>query len=101
MPTKALAQRVGRLEARLRSNIGPSSPMLTLLREYPALTMSAAGMSPDPWQASLLQSRAERILLLCSRQSGKSTAAAARALSTALRTPGALVLLLSPSLRQS
>jgi hypothetical protein len=39
--------------------------------------------------------------LLCSRQSGKSTASAALALRTALLASGALVLLLSPSLRQS
>jgi hypothetical protein len=40
-------------------------------------------------------------LLLCSRQVGKSQTAAALALLTVLREPGALVLLLSPSLRQS
>jgi hypothetical protein len=40
-------------------------------------------------------------LLLCSRQSGKSTAAAALALRAALLEPGSLVLLLSPTLRQS
>jgi hypothetical protein len=41
------------------------------------------------------------MLLLCSRQAGKSQTAAALALVTALRTPGALVLLLSPTERQS
>jgi hypothetical protein len=40
-------------------------------------------------------------LLLCSRQAGKSTAAAALALREALLWPGSLVLLLSPTLRQS
>ena len=30
------------------------------------------GIKPDPWQADLLQSRAKRIILNCSRQSGKS-----------------------------
>jgi hypothetical protein len=39
--------------------------------------------------------------MTCSRQAGKSTTAAAIALKTALLKPGALVLLLSPSLRQS
>src|SRR5262249_55613339 len=42
-----------------------------------------------------------RTLALCSRQSGKSTAAAALALHQALTRPGSLVLLLSPTLRQS
>jgi hypothetical protein len=41
------------------------------------------------------------MLLLCCRQSGKSTAAALVALHTALYRPGSLALLLSPSLRQS
>ncbi len=64
--------------------------------------MTLAGFaSPDPWQLDLLASRAARILLNCSRQAGKSTVTAALALRTALLEPGALVLLLSPSLRQS
>ena len=48
-----------------------------------------------------MRSEALRVLLLCSRQSGKSTVAAALALKTALLVPGSLVLLLSPTLRQS
>ena len=55
---------------------------------------------PDPWQASLLRSRAPWILLNCCRQSGKSTTTAAVALHTAIYDPG-LILLVSPSLRQS
>jgi hypothetical protein len=39
--------------------------------------------------------------LLCSRQAGKSQSVAAVALKTALLEPGSLVLLLSPTLRQS
>ncbi len=42
-----------------------------------------------------------RALLLCTRQAGKSTATALYALHEALYGPPALVLLLSPSLRQS
>ena len=55
---------------------------------------------PDPWQARLLRSCAPWILLNCCRQSGKSTTTAAVALHTALYDPG-LILLVSPSLRQS
>ena len=58
-------------------------------------------MSPDPWQVRLLRTRAERTLLLCSRQSGKSTVTAAMALHEVLFRPKSLVLLMSPSLRQS
>lgn len=58
-------------------------------------------MEPDAWQERVLRSGAGRLLLCCSRQSGKSTVTAALALHAALRRDGALVLLLAPSLRQS
>src|SRR6266511_3620863 len=67
----------------------------------PDRVMTAVGMFPDPWQRDLLRSPSARHLVLCSRQSGKSETAAALALHTALLQPGALVLLLSPSERQS
>jgi Terminase large subunit, T4likevirus-type, N-terminal len=61
----------------------------------------AAGIAPDPWQARVLRSTAPRLLLNCSRQSGKSTTSATLALHTALYHAPALVLMLSPGLRQS
>jgi hypothetical protein len=61
----------------------------------------ACGFEPDPWQRKVLESNARKHLLLCSRQSGKSTTTALKALRTAVYSPGALVLLLSPSQRQS
>jgi hypothetical protein len=61
----------------------------------------AVGMDPDPWQQDLLRSEAPRVLLNCSRQSGKSTMAAILALHQALYFPGSLVLVLAPALRQS
>jgi hypothetical protein len=67
----------------------------------PAYLMQRAGMTPDPWQVEALRSRAQQLLLLCSRQSGKSTVAAVLAMHTALYAPGSLTLLLSPTLRQS
>jgi hypothetical protein len=63
--------------------------------------MTDAGMPPDPWQARLLRTAPSRTLLLCSRQVGKSQTAAALALRAAFCEPPALVLLLSPTLRQS
>jgi hypothetical protein len=63
--------------------------------------MEELGLSPDPWQQQFLRSAAQRQLLLCTRQAGKSTTTAVLALHEALYTPRALVLLLSPSLRQS
>jgi len=67
----------------------------------PAAFSRGVGIAPDNWQTSVLRSVAPRILLNCSRQSGKSTTAATMGVWTALYEPGALVLLLSPSLRQS
>jgi len=60
-----------------------------------------AGIVPDAWQADLLRSEAKQMILLCSRQSGKSTISSVLGLHTALYQENALVLLLSPSLRQS
>lgn len=59
------------------------------------------GLETDPWQLRVLRSGAKRILLLCARQCGKSTTTAILALHTALFFANSLVLLLSPSLRQS
>jgi hypothetical protein len=61
----------------------------------------AVGIEPDRWQADLLRSTAARILLNCARQSGKSTVAGVLAVHAALYEAGALILLLSPTLRQS
>lgn len=66
-----------------------------------AFASEALGFESDPWQSRVLRSTARRQLLCCSRQSGKSTTAAALALHQAVSFPGSLVLLLSPSLRQS
>jgi len=67
----------------------------------PVRFAEAAGIVPDDWQADVLRSGASRLLLNCSRQSGKSTTTGVLAVWTALYDAGALVLLLSPSLRQS
>jgi hypothetical protein len=67
----------------------------------PAILMETIGLEPDEWQRSVLHSTCDRLLLLCCRQAGKSTTTAVLALHTALFQAGSLVLLLSPSLRQS
>jgi hypothetical protein len=67
----------------------------------PALLMNGLGLPPDPWQEQFLRSRSKRQILLCTRQAGKSTTTAVLALHEAINANGALVLLLSPSLRQS
>ena len=67
----------------------------------PVLVAEEAGIEPDSWQADVLRSASARLLLNCSRQSGKSTITSVLAVHTAIYKPGALVLVLSPSLRQS
>lgn len=57
--------------------------------------------APDPWQEKFLRSRAPRICLNCSRQSGKSTSVAVLALWEAIHRPKSTIVLDSPSLRQS
>ena len=73
----------------------------TAIRLDPSLVMDLLGFQPDPWQRELLRSQAGRVLLLCSRQLGKSTAAACVALSEACFHDESLVLLVSRSERQS
>ena len=59
------------------------------------------GLEPDPKQIEVLQSKATRGILNCSRQWGKSTIAAAKAVHLAYTQPDSLILIASPSKRQS
>jgi hypothetical protein len=93
MPS-TLAREVARLKARRPSR----------LRAVPRDRVAFArmlGIEPDDWQADFLTSDATRVLMNCSRQSGKSTVAAIRALHEALTMPGSLTLILAPAERQA
>jgi hypothetical protein len=84
------------IEQLLRQHLGTQS--------HPASPVDFArslGIDPDPWQAQVLTSTNRRLILNCSRQSGKSTSTAILALHRALTRPGVLILLVSPSDRQS
>ena len=59
------------------------------------------GLDLDARQEEVLRSTAKRGILNCSRQWGKSTVAAAKAVHRAYTRPGSLVLVASPSERQS
>lgn len=61
----------------------------------------AVSIDPDPWQQDALHSEASRQLYNCARQTGKSTVSAVLSVHTALYEAGSLVLLVSPTLRQS
>lgn len=92
------------LVARLETQVAARPAALRTLDQLavdPDQVMTRANLAPDPWQHQVLASTMAQILLLCSRQAGKSTVAAALAVRAALLQPEALVLVLSPSLRQS
>jgi hypothetical protein len=59
------------------------------------------GFKPDPWQADLLRSRQRKIILNCSRQSGKSTACAALGLHESIYRRPSFGLVIAPSQDQS
>ncbi len=72
----------------------------------PAETRAAGGeewlgFEPDARQGALLRRDVRRLLLNCTRQWGKSTITAAKAVARAQERPGSLTLVVSPSARQS
>jgi phage terminase large subunit-like protein len=74
----------------------------------PVILMRDAGLVLDPWQAKLMRSTAhtapnaeKRVLMLCARQTGKSTTAASMALHRAYYESGASIAIFSPSQNQS
>lgn len=89
---RTLQTRLARLAARVAPPVVARSPLETA---------AAAGFDPDPWQTDVLTGTARRWLLNACRQSGKSTTTSVLAVHEAVYVPDSLVLLLSPSLRQS
>jgi phage terminase large subunit-like protein len=70
--------------------------------EMDAVTLANfAGFELDAWQRDVLSSDSHQIILLVTRQGGKSTVSSIRALHRAIDRRGSLVLLLAPAYRQS
>ena len=67
----------------------------------PAYLFLDAGYTPDPWQAEVMRCRGDRVLLMASRQVGKSLTTSMVAIHTAISRDDALILLFAPSQRQS
>jgi len=59
------------------------------------------GFAPDSVQAAILRSSASRLILCCTRQFGKSTITAIKALHHAWTRPESLVLIAAPTARQA
>jgi len=93
--TASVLHRIERAHAAATALYGP------LVTPSAVELFTAAFGPPDPWQRAVLQSDAARLALNITRQGGKSSVAAAKAAHVALSVPGSLVLVLSPSLRQS
>lgn len=78
---------------------GIGSDFLTCLE--PTELMLAAGFEPDDWQPQVMRFDGPRLLVNCARQTGKTTVTACKAVHKAMFEPQSLVLVGSPSLRQS
>ena len=59
------------------------------------------GYHPDPWQEQVLRSRSKKIILNCSRQSGKSTTCAALGLHESIYRKHSFGLVIAPTQDQS
>lgn len=82
------------------------TPFMPSLRDIgmwadPVVLSYAAGIECDDWQKQVLRSEHPRIILNCSRQSGKSTTVATRILWEAINIPNSRILIVCPGLRQS
>jgi hypothetical protein len=91
-----LARELNQLRQRVERLSSSEAPALS-----PVTLAAHAGFTLDDWQRNVLLSDAHQIILLVTRQGGKSTVSSIRALHRALYTPASLVLLLAPSYRQS
>jgi hypothetical protein len=80
----------------LRGKEGPAEP-----RDAAEWVREHLGFEPDRGQTLMLGSTSKRGLLNCTRQWGKSTIAAAKAVHHAYTEPKSLTLVVSPSARQS
>jgi hypothetical protein len=82
------------------SPLSPRRPAQTRAWTLNSL-LAAIEFNPDPIQRDLLSTPARRVILNCTRQWGKSSVASIKAILTALTTPQATIIAMSPSARQS
>jgi hypothetical protein len=102
-PARSLSElslRTSKAQARPGSQAVPG-PLLAVPDSPAEFARTLLHFHPDPIQTQILESRANRGIINCTRQWGKSTLMAILALHTALREPGSLILMLGPSSRQS
>ena len=95
----SLETRLSRIERRIHAQRQHAGALVYVDPVF--FAQQRLGFQPDHWQEQVLQSQSKRLLLNCCRQSGKSTTTAVLSLHQALFFPRSLILLISPSLRQS
>jgi len=79
----------------------PSLIDLLALKHSPVHFARALGIDPDPWQAEVLTSDSNRLILNCARQTGKSSIVALMALREALYNDKATIIIISHTLQQA
>src|SRR5690349_12814357 len=100
-----------------RCMVEPGGPMFRMLLEErgkkarkveerprldaPAWALEKIGFAADPAQARILRSSSRRVILNCTRQWGKSTVTAAKAVHEAVTRAESLIVVVSPCARQS
>lgn len=67
----------------------------------PSEYVARIGFEPDDWQEGLLRSSAQRIVVCCARQTGKSTTVGLLANHVGATISGSLTLVVAPAFRQS
>jgi hypothetical protein len=67
----------------------------------PTYPIRSMGLTPDPWQAVYLRDKYPRKAMLCCRRAGKSFVSAVDTSTHCLTIPDSLVMVFSPTLRQS
>jgi phage FluMu gp28-like protein len=79
----------------------PAASPYTDTSDAPEWVKQNLGFTPDDKQARVLSTTIHRGILNCTRQWGKSTISAAKAVHQAISEPGSLTVVVSPSARQS
>src|SRR4051812_28721472 len=78
-----------------------TAPVAAPTDDVPDWALAKLGFAADPAQARVLRTASRRVILNCTRQWGKSTVTAAKAVHAAVTRPQSLTLVVSPSARQS
>jgi len=94
-------QRLEKLKDKIRAEIQARSETLEIPKNPIEFVQKLFKFNPTDYQARLLRDQSKRIVVKWSRQAGKTTTIALRAIWFAATHPRSLTLIVAPSLRQS